>query len=76
MINSFEILMDEIYGPDKILQKIVLFFTFIAIFIASLGLVGMSLFKTQLKTKEIGIRKVNGASIKEILFMQNKNNIK
>ena len=36
----------------------------------------MLLFKTQQKTKEIGIRKVNGATIVEIMFMLNKDFVK
>jgi putative ABC transport system permease protein len=64
------------YGKEKTLQKTILLLTIIAIFITILGLIGMSLFKTQQKTKEIGIRKVNGATIKEILFMLNKDFIK
>ena len=36
----------------------------------------MLLFKTQQKTKEIGIRKVNGATIAEIMFMLNKDFVK
>ena len=42
-----------------------------AIFIAGLGLLGLSLFFTDRKTKEIGVRKVNGAKVSEILVMLN-----
>ena len=36
------------------------------------GLIGLSLFMTQLRTKEIGLRKVNGASSFEIFFQLSK----
>src|SRR5690606_12150478 len=51
-------------------------FTFIVLFISLLGMVAISLFITESKTKEIGIRKVNGATIKEILVMLNKDFVK
>ena len=47
-----------------------------AIFIAGLGLLGLSLFFTERKTKEIGIRKVNGAKISEIVTLLNKDFIR
>ncbi|MBN1819789.1 MAG: hypothetical protein JW833_03695 [Prolixibacteraceae bacterium] len=47
-----------------------------AIIIALLGLYGLSIFITNVKTKEIGIRKVNGARVIEILAMLNKDFVK
>jgi putative ABC transport system permease protein len=46
---------------------------FISIFLSMIGLFAVSLFTSQRRIKEIGIRKVNGASIGEILVMLNKN---
>ena len=43
------------------------------VFISSMGLLGISLLVSQQRVKEIGIRKVNGATISEILKMLNKN---
>lgn len=43
-----------------------------AIIICCLGILAMALFASQRRTKEIGIRKVNGARITDILFMLNK----
>jgi putative ABC transport system permease protein len=48
----------------------------LAISIAILGLVGMSVFLTERRTKEIGIRKVNGAKAIEVMFMLNKDFLK
>ncbi len=48
----------------------------LAIFLSVLGILGLIVFTIQRRTKEIGIRKVNGAKISEILAMLNKDFIK
>jgi len=53
-------------------QKLLTIMSFLAIFISMLGLYGLSMQIIQRKTKEIGIRKVNGATISEILTMLNR----
>ena len=60
---------DELYRDDIRFGIIFLIFTVIAIFIAGIGLFSLTLFSTQTKTKEIGIRKVNGAKTGEIMLM-------
>ena len=57
-------------------QKIISFFSFIAILIAVIGLLGLTIFTARTRIKEIGIRKVNGATIKDILILLNKDFIK
>ena len=52
------------------------FFTVLAIIISCLGLFGLATFLAEKRTKEIGIRKINGARIWEILAMLNKEFIK
>ena len=47
-------------------------FSALAIFIACLGLFGLASYTTQLRTKEIGIRKVLGATLMDVLFLLNK----
>jgi putative ABC transport system permease protein len=47
------------------------YFAIIAILLASMGLLGMASFIMTSRTKEIGIRKVNGATISEIMRMLN-----
>ncbi len=51
-------------------------FSILAILVASLGLFGLAEFITKQRTKEIGIRKVNGAKVSEILSMLNKDFVK
>lgn len=53
-------------------QKLLTIMSLLAIFISMLGLYGLSMQIIQRRTKEIGIRKVNGAKISEILAMLNK----
>ena len=60
---------DQLYAKEDNMGKIVRYFSILAIFIASLGLLGLSSFSTETRKKEIGIRKVNGASTFELLFM-------
>ena len=64
--------LNQAYETEMRLGGIVSAFTFFAIFIACLGLLGLAAFTAQQKTKEIGIRKVLGASTKNILILLNK----
>jgi ABC-type antimicrobial peptide transport system permease subunit len=57
---------DEMYRSETISFKLSQYFSLIAIFISCLGLFGLVLFTAQQKTKEIGIRKVLGASVSRI----------
>jgi len=64
------------YQADRQLGSIFLFFTLIAIFIACLGLYGLGAFSTALRTKEIGIRKVLGASTAKIATILSQDFVK
>jgi len=67
---SYSFVEDEIrvmYAEDKKIATIYSIFTFIAIFISALGLFSMSLFDIQQRRREIAIRKVNGASVYDII---------
>ncbi|MDA3942628.1 MAG: ABC transporter permease [Bacteroidetes bacterium] len=71
---SYSFLQTELnqeYASEKTLLKLINIFSVLAIFIAGMGLVGLSIFMTEKRTKEIGIRKVNGASVHEIMQMLN-----
>ncbi len=68
--------LQHLYESDSKTNEIVGTFSFLAIFIACLGLLGLVSFVTGQRTKEIGIRKVLGASIHEILFLITKEFIK
>jgi putative ABC transport system permease protein len=58
---------DEIYKAEKKLVRLVAIFSVIAIVIASMGLLGLTIFTTKRRTKEIAIRKVHGARIGNVM---------
>ena len=60
---------NSLYLQEYRIGKIMIAFTILAIVIASLGLFGLSAYMTEKRTKEIGIRKVNGASISNIYIL-------
>lgn len=60
------------YGSDQRRGEIYKYFTFLAIFVSCLGLFGMASFTAEQRTKEIGIRKVLGASIAHIISLISK----
>lgn len=60
------------YGNDLRRGEIFSTFTFLAIFISCLGLFGMASFTAEQRRKEIGVRKILGASIKDILALISK----
>jgi putative ABC transport system permease protein len=59
---------DQLYR-EKLIGNISIWFTVITIIIACLGLFGLVLFTTQRRTKEIGVRKVFGASVNQVTIM-------
>ena len=62
----------QLYASEKRMGKIFLDFAFLAIFISCLGLFGLASFTAEQRTKEIGIRKVLGASAGNILLNLSK----
>jgi putative ABC transport system permease protein len=60
---------DNLYSTERRMGKILSYFSFLAIIISCLGLVGLSSFMTASRTKEIGIRKINGAKSNEIFSL-------
>ncbi|MCQ2975376.1 MAG: ABC transporter permease [Bacteroidales bacterium] len=71
-IITFNTEIAKNYTTERNLAKIISLFTFTAIIIAIIGLLGIVLFETQHRKKEIGVRKVNGATIFDILKLFNK----
>ncbi len=63
---------DQQYKAEEQVGKIFGIFTFLGLFIACLGLLGLASFTAQSRTKEIGVRKVLGASVTRITVMLSK----
>ena len=74
--SFFEDQYAKLYADDEKLGGMFSIFSIFAIFIACLGLLGLSSFATAVRTKEIGIRKALGASVKEIMILMNKDYLK
>ena len=78
-ILEYETLSDRIadfYKKEKVQTQSVMFFSFMAVILAFMGLLGFVSLMLIQKTKEIGIRKVNGAKVTEVLAMLNKDFVK
>jgi putative ABC transport system permease protein len=63
---------DELYKAEEKLINLFSYFSFITVFIACLGLLGLASFTAEQRTKEIGIRKVLGASVSTIIILLSK----
>jgi len=67
---------NRMYSEERKSGKVILYLTLLAIFIACLGLFGLASFATKQRTKEIGIRKVIGATIPHIMWLLNSEFLK
>lgn len=75
--NPFEyFFLDEYYNQqykaDELFGTVFGIFSFLAIIVTSMGILGLSSFMVMQRTKEIGIRKVLGAGVSRILFLLGK----
>ena len=68
-LNFFDQRIDSFYHTEQITAQLFKVFALLAIFISCLGLYGLVSFMAVQKTKEVGIRKVLGASIQSIVYM-------
>lgn len=71
-INFFDEELGENYQKEQQLTTTISLFTLLAIIISLMGVLGLVMFETQYRRKEIGIRRVNGATVEEILLMFNR----
>jgi putative ABC transport system permease protein len=61
--------IDRLYKEDRRIGSLVRYGAALAVFIAGLGLFGLASFTAEQRTKEIGVRKVLGSSVREIVFL-------
>lgn len=66
---------DNLYKADVKVGSVFTYFTVLAIFIACLGIFGLTSYTTEKRTKEIGIRKVMGANVSTIMKLISKDYI-
>ena len=61
--------LEESYHQERLFTQQILLFSLLAILISIIGVFGLTMFESEYRRKEIGIRKVFGSSTKEILMM-------
>jgi len=61
--------IQQLYERERKMQNIFIIFSVLSIFVASLGILGLAAFMAEVKTKEIGIRKVLGASTSSVTLL-------
>lgn len=71
-IEFYDEIFNHLYQKEENLRDLVTVFSLLAIIISLVGVFGLVVFETQYRRKEIGIRKVHGAAVGEILLMFNK----
>ncbi len=69
--HYFNDLLAKEYAKELFMKRITLLFTVLAILISMLGILGMSWFSVERRTKEIGIHKVNGANTFHLMYLLN-----
>ncbi|QKJ30090.1 ABC transporter permease [Mucilaginibacter mali] len=67
---------DALYRADQTMGKVFSVFTFLSLTVACLGLLGLAIYTAERRTKEIGIRKVLGASVQNVVQMLSKDFLK
>ncbi|MCK4346461.1 MAG: ABC transporter permease [Bacteroidales bacterium] len=67
--SFFEDEINVLYSSERKIGDIVKYFALLSIFISCLGLFGLASFTAEQYTRQIGIRKVNGASVTSIIFL-------
>lgn len=71
-VEFYDEVFNQLYQKEEHLRSLVMGFSLLAILISLVGVFGLVVFETQYRRKEIGIRKVHGATVGEILSMFNK----
>ncbi|MCY7353011.1 MAG: ABC transporter permease [Cytophagaceae bacterium] len=68
--------LDAQYRAEQRTGRIILYFSILSIFVSCLGLFGLATFTAEQRTKEIGVRKVLGASVVSIVVLLSKDFLK
>lgn len=70
-IEWYDTVFDRLYRNEEKLHSLILIFSVLAIVLSLAGVFGLVVFETQYRRKEIGLRKIHGATVVEILRMFN-----
>jgi len=71
-VRFFDEVIQRLYEKERALSSLISLFSFLAIFISIVGVFGLVVFDSECRRKEIGIRKVLGATTMGIIIMFNK----
>jgi putative ABC transport system permease protein len=71
-VRFFDEVLQQLYEKEISLSSLISLFSLLAIFISIVGVFGLVVFDSECRRREIGIRKVFGASTSEIIVMFNK----
>lgn len=71
-VRFYDEVLNTVYAKEKNLSTLISVFSLIAVFISIVGVFGLVVFESQYRRKEIGIRKVMGSTVTQILLMFNK----
>jgi len=66
----------KLYKSEQVVSHLARYFAFLAIFISCLGLLGLVIFTAEQRTREIGIRKVLGATVSNVVGLLSKDFLK
>jgi putative ABC transport system permease protein len=64
--------LDEMYTAENKLNSLFNIFSLLTIFIACIGLLGLTSYVTEQRSKEVGIRKIMGAEVKQVVWLLNR----
>ena len=71
-LRFYDTVLENLYQSERSLGTLIFLFSLLAVFISIVGVFGLVVFDSEYKRKEIGIRKVMGATTGEILLMFNR----
>lgn len=70
--NFYDSWFESMYMNEERLGQLISLFALLAIVISSIGILGLALFATEQRSKEIGLRKINGATSAQVMLMITK----
>jgi len=63
---------DSLYKSEEYFSRTISIFAILAVIISCIGILGLAIFSSERRTKEIGVRKINGARTIEVMILLNK----